>query len=74
MSSLSHDAFTGKVYASLETLEVIEVDPFTGTTSPFQTMPGKGRVAVSPDGNLWFYPVKFAGNGTLAPWPLPETF
>ncbi|MCA9695013.1 MAG: hypothetical protein KC636_35870, partial [Myxococcales bacterium] len=45
VTSLSHDPFTGHVYASLASLEVVRVEPFTGEVEPFATMPGKGRVA-----------------------------
>ncbi|MCA9713827.1 MAG: hypothetical protein KC468_03920 [Myxococcales bacterium] len=71
VTSLSHDAFSGRVYAGLANLEVIEVEPFTGTASAFATMPSRGRVAVSPSGALWFTPVKWVENGALTSWPLP---
>ncbi|MCA9661263.1 MAG: hypothetical protein KC486_23190 [Myxococcales bacterium] len=74
ITSLSHDSFTGLVYAGLSTLEVVELHPFTGEVATFQMMPGKGRVAVSPSGKLWFTPVKYAQNGTLSSWPLPDSF
>ncbi len=72
ITSLSHDKFTGLVYAGLSTLEVVELDPFTGDFSTFAMMPGKGRVAVSPSGRLWFMPVKFIQPGTLSAWDLPS--
>ncbi|HGG56619.1 MAG TPA: hypothetical protein ENK31_02355 [Nannocystis exedens] len=72
ITSLSHDKFTGLVYAGLSTLEVVEIDPFTGDFSTFATMPGKGRVAVSPSGRLWFMPVKYIQPGTLSAWDLPS--
>ncbi len=74
ITSLSHDAFTGDVYASLANLEVHQIDPFSAKTSTFATMPGKGRVAVSPSGKLWFTPVKYVENGTLSSWPLADSF
>ncbi|MFV8749354.1 hypothetical protein ACNOYE_02255 [Nannocystaceae bacterium ST9] len=75
VTSLSHDSFTGKVYAGLSDLGVVEVDPFTGEFTDFQTMPGKGRVAVSPDGKLWYVPAKYAGgNLPLSNWDLPSSF
>lgn len=75
VTSLSHDAFNGDVYASLADLSVVRVRPFTGEVEDFAVMPMIGRVAVSPSGNLWFTPVKYLtmGQGTLAPWPLPST-
>jgi hypothetical protein len=72
ITSLSHDSFTGMVYAGLSTLEIVELDPFTGEVSTFGQMPGKGRVAVSPSGNLWFTPVKVVQPGVLTSWPLPD--
>jgi len=74
MTSISHDSFSGLVYIGLSTLEVVELHPFTGDVATFAQMPGKGRVAVSPSGKLWFTPVKHAQNGTLSSWDLPDSF
>jgi hypothetical protein len=73
VTSLSHDAFNGDVYASLANLEVVRVRPFTGDVEPFAVMPVIGRVAVSPAGNLWFAPAKYLNNVPLASWPLPTS-
>jgi len=74
VTSLSHDSFTGKVYVGLADLGVVEVDPFTGEFVDFETMPSKGRVAVSPDGKLWYVPAKYAGGDQpLSAWDLPNT-
>lgn len=72
-TSLSHDPFTNKVYASLSTLEVITIDPFTGDIEDFQMMPGKGRVAVSPSGKLYFMPADYFAPGDILAWDLPTT-
>ena len=40
----------------------------------FDTMPGKGRVAVSPSGKLWYTPVKYINNLPLSSYPLPDSF
>ncbi|MCY1062486.1 hypothetical protein [Nannocystis sp. SCPEA4] len=75
VTSLAHDAFTGHVYAGLASLEVARLAPFTGEVETFQTMPGKGRVAVSPSGKLWYTPVKsVAPNIQLQSWELPASF
>lgn len=74
VTSLSHDPFTGDVYASLSNLDVVRVAPFAETVDPFQKMPGKGRVAVSPSGKLWFTPVKYINNLPLSSWQLPMSF
>ena len=73
VTSLSHDAFNGDVYASLADLSVVRVRPFTGDVEPFNNMPAAGRVAVSPAGNLWFAPVKYLNNVPLTSWPLPTS-
>jgi hypothetical protein len=73
VTSLSQDPFDGTVYAGLATLEVVAVRPFTGEVDGFAMMPVKGRVAVSPSGQLWFTPVKYLNAGTLSAWPLPTT-
>ena len=72
ITSLSHDKFTGLVYAGLSTLEIVELDPFSGEASTFAMMPGKGRGAVSPSGRLWFMPVKYIQAGELSAWELPD--
>jgi hypothetical protein len=75
VTSLSHDSFTGLVYASLSDLSIVAVNPFTAEVSDFETMPNLGRVAVSPDGKLWWVPSKFAiGNMPLSNWDLPDMF
>jgi len=74
VTSLSHDAFTGEVYASLANLDVVQVRPFTGEVSDFAVMPSRGRVAVSPSGKLWFTPVKYVAPGVLSTWDLPLSF
>ena len=72
VTSLSHDKFSGLVYAGLSTLEIVAIQPFKGEVMPFDTMPGKGRVAVSPSGRLWFMPVKYIQAGTLVSFDLPN--
>ncbi len=75
VTSLIHDSFTGLVYASLADLSVVTVDPFTAEVSDFETMPSLGRVAVSPDGKLWWVPAKhLIGNMPLSSWDLPDSF
>ena len=74
VTSLSHDAFDGTVYVGLGNLDVVALDPWTGDSSPFATMPGVGRVTVSPNGQLWFSPVGFLDPSPIAPWDLPNSF
>lgn len=73
VTSLSHDKFTGLVYAGLSSLEIVEIAPFTGDVADFATMPGKGRVAVSPSGRLWYMPVKYIQPGELISFELPSS-
>ncbi len=75
ITGFSHDSFTGKVYAGLATLEIVAFHPFTGEVASFDTMPGKGRVTVSPSGHLYFAPVKSVySDGLIISYPLPDTF
>ena len=74
ITSFSHDSFSGRVYAGLSTLEIVSFDPFTGDVASFDTMPGKGRVTVSPSGTLYFAPVKYLYNGAIKTYDLPDTF
>ncbi|MEZ4453599.1 MAG: hypothetical protein R3B09_29355 [Nannocystaceae bacterium] len=74
VTSLAHDPFDGSVYASLSTLEIVRFHPFTGDVDTFDKMPGKGRVAVSPSGKLWYTPVKYIANFPLSSYDLPSSF
>ena len=74
ITGFSHDNFTGQVYAGLSTLEIVVFDPFTGEVATFDTMPGKGRVTVSPGGSLYFAPVRYLYAGPITSYPLPDTF
>jgi len=73
ITGFSHDSFSGRVYAGLSTLEIVSFDPFTGDVASFDTMPQRGRVAVSPGGGLYFAPVKYLDPGVLVRYPLPDT-
>lgn len=75
VTSLSHDAFDGRVYAGLRNLEIVVIEPFAATVTPFaDMMPGLGRVTVSPDGQLWFSPVGILDPNPISAWPLPDAF
>ncbi|MBA3549908.1 MAG: hypothetical protein H0T76_25810 [Nannocystis sp.] len=74
ITGFSHDSFSGRVYAGLSTLEIVSFDPFTGEVASFDTMPSRGRVAVSPGGGLYFAPIKYLDPGLLIRYPLPDTF
>jgi len=74
ITGFSHDNFTGQVYAGLATLEIVVFDPFTGEVASFDTMPGKGRVTVSPSGNLYYAPIRYLYAGPIQAYPLPDTF
>lgn len=74
VTSLSHDAFDGRVYAGLRSLDVVTLDPRTGVVEPFDTMPGRGRVTVSPNGQLWFSPIAYLDPNPIAAWELPTAF
>lgn len=74
VTSLSHDAFDGRVYAGLRSLEVVVLDWHAGTVEPFDTMPGRGRVTVGPDGRLYFSPVAILDGNPISSWDLPDAF
>ena len=73
-TALSQDPFTNLVYASLSTLEVVAIDPFSGIIEDFAMMPGKGRVAVSPSGKLYFIPADYLVPGDIMAWDLPASY
>ncbi|MEM7160763.1 MAG: hypothetical protein AAF799_48465, partial [Myxococcota bacterium] len=74
VTSLSQDSFDGTVYVGLRDLEVVALNPWTGTFAPFATMPGRGRVTVSPNGELWFSPVAVLDPNPIMAWDLPDAF
>jgi hypothetical protein len=74
VTSLSHDAFTGQVYVATSALEILVLDPWTGSFEVFAAMPGKGRAAVSPSGKLYFVPARYLEEGSISSWDLPGTF
>lgn len=78
VTSLAHDAFDGRVYASLRSLDVVVLHPRTGPgpvmVEPFDVMPGRGRVTVSPNGQLWFSPVAYLEANAIFAWDLPQAF
>lgn len=74
VTSLAHDAFDGRVYAGLRSLDVVVLAPRTGTVEPFDVMPGRGRVTVSPNGQLWFSPVAYLEPNPVTAWDLPDAF
>ena len=41
---------------------------------PFDTMPAAGRVAVSPDGQLWYVPLNVPASAAepISAWDLPD--
>ncbi|PRQ08438.1 hypothetical protein [Enhygromyxa salina] len=75
ITTLSHDSFSGLVYASLSDLSIVAVDPFSAEVTDFGVMPALGRVTVSPDGKLWWAPAKYiVGDMPLSTWDLPTSF
>ncbi len=74
VTSMAFDAFAGLLYVSLRSLEIVSVHPFTGEVLPFQTMPVRGRVAVSPNGRLYFSPIEILDGGAVSSWDIPDAF
>lgn len=74
VTSLSHDAFDGRVYAGLRGLDIVVIEPRSGSAEPFDVMPGLGRVTVSPNGQLWFSPVAILEANPIGAYDLPDAF
>ena len=75
VTSLEFDGFAGVVYASLQDLAVVTLDPWSGEVEPFETMPALGRVAVSPEGRLYYVPATtLVGNEPILSWDIPDSF
>lgn len=72
VTNMSFDAFSGLLYVSLRTLEVITLRPFAGTSQPFETMPARGRVTVSPNGRLYYSPISILDAQPISSWDLPD--
>ena len=72
VTNMSFDAFSGLLYVSLRSFEVVTLEPFTGVTAPFQTMPARGRVTVSPNGRLYYSPIGILDAQPISSWDLPD--
>jgi len=74
VTNMSFDAFSGLLYVSLSNFDVVTVAPFTGEVTPFQVMPGPGRVTVSPNGRLYFSPMYIIDPQPIQSWDIPDSF
>jgi len=72
VTNMSFDAFSGLLYVSLRNFDVVTLEPFTGTSAPFQTMPARGRVTVSPNGRLYYSPIAYLDAQAIFSWDLPD--
>ena len=72
VTNMSFDAFSGLLYVSLRSLDVVSLEPFTGVQAPFQTMPARGRVTVSPNGRLYYSPIGILDGQPIISWDLPD--
>lgn len=72
VTNMAFDAFSGLLYVSLRNFDVITLDPFTGETAPFQTMPARGRVTVSPNGRLYYSPIGILDGQPISSWDIPD--
>ena len=73
VTNMSFDAFSGLLYVSLRNFDVVTLEPFTGTTSAFQTMPARGRVTVSTNGRLYYSPIGILDAQPISSWDLPDS-
>ncbi len=73
VTNMSFDAFSGLLYVSMRDFEVITLEPFTGVTAAFQTMPARGRVTVSPNGRLYYAPLGILDAQPISSWDLPDS-
>ncbi len=73
VTNMSFDAFSGLLYVSLRDLEVVTLEPFTGVTATFETMPARGRVTVSPNGRLYYSPLGVLDAQPISSWDLPDS-
>lgn len=73
VTNMSFDAFSGLLYVSLRDFEIITLEPFTGVTATFQTMPARGRVTVSPNGRLYYSPLGILDAQPISSWDLPDS-
>lgn len=73
VTNMSFDAFSGLLYVSLRNFEILTLEPFTGVTAAFQTMPARGRVTVSPNGRLYYSPLGILDAQPISSWDLPDS-
>ncbi len=72
VTNMSFDAFSGLLYVSLRNFDVVTLEPFTGVSAPFQMMPARGRVTVSPNGRLYYSPIGVLDAQPISSWDVPD--
>lgn len=73
VTSLVRDPFTGRVYASVASGRVLELDADGTSRGEWQTPGERGRLAYAPDGALYYLVAGWERRAEVFRYPLPET-
>jgi hypothetical protein len=73
VSSLARDPWSGRVYASLDTLDVVSFNEDGDDLQVFQVAPALGRIALAPDGYLYHLTLGWPTQAAIVRWELPKS-
>lgn len=73
VTSMVRDPFTGRVYVSVTSARILEYDARGTLLGEWQSPGERGRLAYSPDGQLYYLVAGFPTRAELMRFPLPST-
>jgi hypothetical protein len=73
VTSLARDPWSGRVYASLNTLDIVSFDEDGNDLQVFQVAPALGRIALAPDGYVYHLTLGWPTQPAIVRWELPNS-
>jgi hypothetical protein len=74
VTSIVRDSWSGRVYAELSDKSIVSFAADGSDLKAFQTAPGKGRIAIAPDGYVYHVTAGYpATQSEIVRWKLPTT-
>lgn len=71
VSSLARDSWSGRVYASLDNLDIVSFASDGTDLQVFEVAPALGRIALAPDGYLYHLTLGWPTSPAIVRWELP---
>jgi hypothetical protein len=71
--SLVRDPFTGRIYATVASGRIVELDAGGTELGDLDDLDTPGRAAIAPDGFLYFLVPGYPGPGSITRYALPDT-